>query len=149
MIYLKKAVILSVFVVLLMYPVYIFAYEGGTNNYHIELVTQELGAITVYIPFNYADCFTIEGTKIINQTSSNITGYIAGLSGTIRFSPFSDNPQYQQQYQWTDLHVSSIHDYNLPVLRSSDFNKFGLSRLSPYFSIILVVGVLCLIFIRR
>lgn len=144
----KKGIILSLFVICLMFPVYIYAYTGGTNAYYVELITSELGAITVYIPINYAECFTIENNKIINQTQSNITGYISGINGTIRFSPFTSNPQYQNNYQWIDLTITSINDYNLPTLRKTDFLSVSISKISPYIYMFMFLVIICLMFTR-
>lgn len=145
---LKKWIILSLFVMLLMYPVYCFAYTGGTYSYFIDMQTSELGAITVYIPINYAECFIIENNRIINQTQSTITGYISGISATVRFQPFTSSPQYQNGYNWIDLTITNISDYNIPVLKKVDFVSSFFNKIKPYAYLLLFMVVICLLFIK-
>lgn len=105
------------------------AYEYPDEYYYIEVIDKNLSQITIYIPKNSVQAFSLkEDRQIINITGSTITGYVNGLDYTISFQPYQYG-RYRagSSYDYTYLDIQEIVDTNIRFSNESDIliNTYG------------------------
>lgn len=105
------------------------AYEYPDEYYYIEVIDKNLSQITIYIPKNSVQAFSLqEERQIINITGSTITGYIDGVDYTVSFQPYQYG-RYRKSnaYDYTYLDIQEIIDTNIRFSNESDIliNTYG------------------------
>lgn len=127
------------------------AYEYPSESYYITIIDKNLSEITIYIPKNQIQNFSLQNNlQVINIGSSNITGYIDGLEYTVTFQPYQYG-RYRKgnSYDYSYLDIKEIVDTNIRFSNESDIliNTYGDYLLIT--SILIIGGFVILLWLKH
>lgn len=129
------------------------AYVVPKESYYAKLQTDELGSITLYVPYNMGRYFTVDDWNgLVSTYSSTVNCWAHDINGTqydVRFT-FSGVPQYRTgSYNYSNLNISSIAETNIPLLSDTDFTLFSQSTIVNMMMLLVGGSILLFVMIKR